>query len=75
MITVTRITPSDEHERQKWVVLEGSVEGCPAVTKRYSIAVSAIVTRPALLDEARAKLIADVTEYYANYQALQALGL
>ena len=74
-VTVSRVVPADEHERQKWVVLEGAVTGVPAVTKRVSIAVAALVTRPALLDEARAKLIADVTEYHANYLALQALGL
>ncbi len=72
-VTVTRVIPPTEHERQKWYVLEGSVEGVPAVTKRVSIAVSALVTRPALLDEARSKLIADVTEYHANYLLLQSI--
>ena len=72
-VVVKRIVPETEHERQKWYVLEASVEGVPAVTKRVSIAVTAIVARPSLLDEAKAKLVADVTEYHANYLALQAL--
>lgn len=70
---VKRIRLDDAHEDQKWYVLEASVEGVPAVTKRVTIAMSALVARPALLDEARAKLVADVTEYHANYLLLQAL--
>lgn len=72
-VTVTRIIPETEHERQKWYVLEGSVAGVPAVTKRATIAVAALVSRPELLEQTRAKLIADVTEYHANYLALQNL--
>lgn len=70
---VRRIEPADEHERQKWYVLEAYIDGCPAVTKRVSISVSRLVTRPELLEMARTKLIADVTEYYANFLALQNL--
>jgi hypothetical protein len=73
-VKTRRVVPANEHERQKWLVLEGYVEGIPAVTKRTSIAVAALVSRPALLDEAREKLIADVTEYHQNYLALQELG-
>jgi hypothetical protein len=73
-ITVTRVMLSSEHDNQKWLVLEGSVEGVPAVTKRVSIAVAALVSRPSLLEEARAKLVSDVAEYHANYLALQALA-
>ncbi len=72
-VKTRRIEPADEHERQKWYVLEAYVDGVPAVTKRVSVAVAALVSRPALLDDARAKLIADVTEYHANYLALQAI--
>jgi hypothetical protein len=72
-VTVTRVMLPTEHENQKWYVLRGSVEGVPSVTKTTSIAMAAIVARPAILDEARAKLIADVTEYHANYLALKGL--
>lgn len=64
---------STDHDNQKWYVIEGYVDGVPAVTKRASIAVSAIVYRPEILEEARAKLVSDVSEYHANYLALKAL--
>jgi hypothetical protein len=74
IVKTRRVDPADEHERQKWYVLEGYVEGGPdAVRKRVSVAVAALVSRPALLEEARAKLVSDVTEYYANWLALQSL--
>jgi len=73
-VKTRRIVPATEHERQKWFVLEGYVEGVPAVTKRTSIAVTALVARPALLEESRAKLIADVTEYYENFKLLEDIG-
>lgn len=72
-VKVERIMLDNEHDNQKWLCLRGSVEGVPAVTKRVTIAVAGLVVRPQLLDEARAKLIADVTEYHANYLMLQAL--
>jgi hypothetical protein len=72
-VQIKRIMLDSEHENQKWYVLEGSVDGVPSVTKRTTIAVSALVVRPAILDEARAKLESDVAEYYANWLALQAL--
>ncbi len=73
-VTVTRVMLDNEHDNQKWIVLQGAVEGSPEATwKRATIAVSAYVARPAILDEARAKLIADVTEYDAHYLTLQAL--
>ena len=74
-VLTRRVLLATEHDNQKWLVLEGYVDGVPAVTKRVTIAVSALVVRPALLDEARAQLIADVTEYHANYLALQNINL
>jgi len=74
-VKTRRIEPATEHERQKWVVLEGYVDDVPAVAKRVSIAVAALVTRPELMESARVKLIADVTEYHANFMALKDLGL
>jgi hypothetical protein len=73
-VTIRRVMLKTEHENQKWLVLQGSVEGVPAVTKTASIAMSAYVSRPAILDETRIKLIADVQEYHANYLALQSLA-
>ena len=72
-VNVRRVMLPTEHENQKWYVLEAAVEGVPAVTKRVSIAVAGIVTDPTIVERARAKLIADVTEYHANYLVLQSL--
>jgi hypothetical protein len=72
-VKIERVMLNDEHDNQKWYVLQGSVDGVPAVTKRTTIAMAALVARPALLDEARAKLLEDVAEYHANYLALQSL--
>jgi hypothetical protein len=73
-VKIRRIMLPTEHDNQKWLVLEGYVDGVPAVTKRSSIAMSAYVSRPEILEQTRAKLLADVGEYHANYLALQALG-
>lgn len=72
-VLTRRVMLPTEHENQKWFVYEAYVEGVPSVTKRVTIAVTALVTRPELLEAARTKLIADVSEYHANYLALQAL--
>lgn len=71
MIQVKRIQLDTEHDNQKWVVLEGSVEGCPQVTKRRSINTAALVDGSLTLAGEKAKLIADVEEYHARYLALQ----
>lgn len=71
MIKVERIQLDTEHENQKWLVLQGSVEGCPAVTKRRSINTAALVDGTLSLEGEKAKLIADVEEYYARYLAVQ----
>lgn len=74
-VKVERILSGDPHTDQKWFVLQGSVPGSPESTwKRVSIAVAALVQRPQLLESARTKLIADVTEYHGNFLALQELG-
>ena len=74
-VRVRRIFFGIEHDDQKWLVLEGSVDGCAPVTKRVTISMAAYVADPTLLESARAKLIADVTEYHANYLALQGLSI
>jgi hypothetical protein len=70
MIKITRIT-ADEHTDQKFLVLEGSVEGVPQVTKRRSINVAALVSGDLTLEGEKAALIADVEEYLARWGALQ----
>lgn len=72
-VKVRRILLGVEHEDQKWYVIEGSVDGCPAVTKRTTIAVTALVSGDVVLADAVQKLKDDVAEYHANYLALQAL--
>lgn len=71
-VKTRRVTLSGS-DNLNWYVIEGYVEGVPSVTKRVSIAVSALVTRPELLEQARTNLVADVTAYLANYEALQGL--
>jgi hypothetical protein len=69
-----RVMLESAHDNQKWLVLEGYIDGVPAVTKRVSIAVAALVANPGLLETARTKLLSDVNEYHANFLALQSLG-
>lgn len=75
MIHVKHIPSGDAHLDQKWLVLEGSVEGVPQVTKRRTINTSALADGSLTLEAERAKLIADVEEYHARWLAVQkALG-
>ena len=70
-IQIRRIQLDTEHDNQKWVVLEGFVEGVPEVTKRRSINTAALVSGALSLADEKAKLIADVEEYHARFLALQ----
>jgi hypothetical protein len=69
-VKVKRITPADDHEAQKWLILEGSIDGCPAVTKRDAINVAAIASGAIVLADRVAKMRADVEEYYNRWLAL-----
>lgn len=71
MIQVKRIQLDTEHDNQKWIILEGSVDGVPAVTKRRSINTAALADGSLNLASEKAKLIADVEEYLARYNAVQ----
>lgn len=73
-VKTRRVMLETEHDNQKWLVFEGYVDGVPAVTKRTTIAVTALVQRPELLESAKTKLVADVAEYHANYLLLQSMG-
>jgi hypothetical protein len=69
-VKVKRVPPTDEHESQKWFVIEGSIDGCPAVTKRDAINVAAIASGDVVLADRVAKMRADVEEYYNRWLAL-----
>ena len=72
MIQVKRIVSGDPHVDQKWLVLEGSIEGVPEVTKRRSISTAALASGDLVLADEKAKLIADVEEYHDRWCAVQA---
>lgn len=72
-VKITRRKSGDEHTDQKWFVLIGSVDGCPAVTKVDTISMSALASGAVALDARIAKMKADVAEYYANFQAMTQL--
>lgn len=71
-VVVKRVLMESDHDNQKWVVLEGSIDGCPEVTKRRTINTAALVSGDLTLPAEKAQLVADVQEYYARYQAVQA---
>lgn len=73
VVKVRRVKLNDEHMDQKIYVIEGYVEGCPAVTKRETINMAALASGDIVLQDRIDKMKADVAEYYANYQALQEL--
>lgn len=72
MITVKRILLGNDHDDSKWIVLEGSIDGVPQVTKRRSINTAALVSGALTLAGERAQLEADVQEYHARFLAVQA---
>ena len=72
-VKLRRVKFDSEHDNQKWFVLEGSVDGCPAVTKRDTINVAAIASGAVDLEQRKAKMRADVLEYYGRWQALDQL--
>lgn len=72
MIQVKRILSGDPHTDQKWLVLEGSAEGVPEVTKRRSISTAALASGDLNIADEKARLIADVEEYHDRWMAVQA---
>lgn len=73
MTVLVRVVASgDEHTDQKWIVLEGSIEACPQVTKRRSINTAALADGSLTVAAEKAALIADVEEYHARWIAVQA---
>lgn len=72
-VKVRRVLLDTEHDNQRWLVLEGSIDGCPGVTKRDSINLAALASGDISLDERVAKMRADVAEYHARWLYLQSL--
>lgn len=70
-VAIKRVLIGNDHDDAKWIVLEGSIEGCPQVTKRRTINTAALVSGDLTLVDEKAQLIADVEEYYARFQAVQ----
>lgn len=71
-VSVKRVLIGNDHDDAKWIVLEGSIDGCPQVTKRRTINTAALVSGDLTLAGEKAQLISDVEEYYARFQAVQA---
>lgn len=72
MISVKRIMLGNDHDDAKWLVLEGSIDGIPQVTKRRTINTAALVSGDLTIAAEKAALIADVEEYHARFLAVQA---
>lgn len=70
-VTIKRVLLGNDHDDSKWIVLEGSVEGMPQVTKRRTINTAALVSGDITLAGEKAQLIGDVEEYQARYQSVQ----
>lgn len=71
MISIKRVLIGNDHDDAKWLVLEGSVDGIPQVTKRRTVNTAALVSGATTVEAEVAALKADVTEYLARYQAVQ----
>lgn len=72
-VKVRRVKFDDEHMDQKFYVIEGYIEGVPAVTKRDTINIAAIASGDVVLADRVAKMRADVAEYYTRLQTLEQL--
>lgn len=66
-----RVPAASAHEAQKWLVLECVPEGVPECAKRRTVNVWALVQGRTTIEAERAKLEADVDEYYERWLALQ----
>lgn len=70
-VKISRVPFNDEHLDQKFLVLQGSIDGMPQLTKTVTINTSALADGSIALADAKAKLIADVLEYQARWDAVQ----
>lgn len=70
-VQVRHVPFNDEHMDQKFLVLEGYIDGMPQLTKRITINTSALADGTLVLANVKAKLIADVEEYHTRWTAVQ----
>lgn len=71
-VIIERIKPDNAHDEQKWIKLRGRVEGAPESTwKTRTINVAALASDALTLADEKARLSADVEEYYQRYLAVQ----
>ena len=70
-VKVVRVLLGDAHLDTKWVVLEGSIDGCPQATKRRTINSAALASGHLTLTNERDALVSDVLEYHARYRAIE----
>lgn len=70
-VQVRRVPFNDEHMDQKFLVLEGYIDGMPQLTKRTTINTSALADGTLVLADVKAKLVADVEEYRTRWTAVQ----
>jgi hypothetical protein len=70
-VKVQRVLLGNDHDDAKWLVIEGSIEGVPQVTKRRTINTAALASGDLSISIEKALLIADVEEYHDRYLALQ----
>lgn len=70
-VKVRQVKLGNVHDDQKWIVLEGCIDGYPQVTKRRAINTAALADGSLTLAAEKAALIADVEEYYARDLAVQ----
>lgn len=72
-VKVRRVKSGNEHDDQKWYVIEGYIDGLPAVTKRDTINIAAIASGAVSLQARIDKMKADVAEYHERLLTLQSL--
>jgi hypothetical protein len=70
-VKIRRVSTGDAHTDQKWLTLEGYVDGVPEVTKRRAISTAALASGDVEFEKEKAKLIADVAEYATRWEAVQ----
>lgn len=70
-VIVKRVLLGNDHDDAKWLVLEGSIDGMPQVTKRRTINTAALVSGDLTIAGEKTQLIADVEEYHARFLAVQ----
>ncbi len=71
-VRLRRVASGDAHMDQKFLVLEGYIEGLPQLTKRVTVNTAALADGSVTLDAVKSKLTADVEEYRDRLRAVEA---